>query len=315
MRRTSRDIKVGIFVATAMAILIGFLTILGGLRIWQPSKVYHIRFEESVAGLDKGSPVRIKGVKVGTVQRLHIPGDDITTVEVTISVDKATPIRQNTEATIGTVGITGLRYIDLMPGSADAPDLPPGSTITGTESFLASISGTAESAIIKAEVLIDNLLEITSEDNRERIENVLHDVSTLLQENSGAVSELLVETRELAASMKQTSDEIHVMLEENKEEFALAIENLNEISESAQPMLAYLGDERTIREIDELIRNSRELSLRLNTLVGDNQYAVDQTLADLREISRNLSEFSQSIRARPSLLLRGAAVGPRALEE
>ena len=139
MRRSARDIKVGLVTAAAMAVLVIFVAVLGGIRMWKTSNIYHIRFEESVAGLDKGSPVRLKGVKVGTVDDLKIPRDDITKVEVTIAVDKDAPVKTDTDATIASVGITGLRYIELIPGSLDTPDLPSGSTIVGTESFLSSI--------------------------------------------------------------------------------------------------------------------------------------------------------------------------------
>lgn len=315
MRRSSRDIKVGLFAAAAMAILVVFLAVLGGIKMWAPSNIYHIRFEESIAGLEKGSPVRIKGVKVGTVDDLHIPHDDITKVEVTISVDADTPMKTNTGATIGSVGITGLRYIELLPGEAEARDLPPGSTITGTESFLSSISGTAESAILKAEVLIDNLLALTSDENRELVVDMAKQISTLIRENSDDVSGMISEARGLTEGLRRSTEEISTMLEENREGLKTVIENMNEIAESSRPFFAYIGDEETIRKLDDIVRNSNELTLRLNTLIGDNHYALDQALVDLRESSRNLNEFTRSIRMRPSLLLRGAAVGPRVVED
>ena len=315
MRRSSRDIKVGLFAAAAMAILVVFLAVLGGIKMWKTSNVYHIRFEESIAGLEKGSPVRIKGVKVGTVDGLRIPHDDITKVEVTIAVDADTPIKTNTEATIGSVGITGLRYIELLPGEAEARDLPPGSTITGTESFLSSISGTAESAILKAEVLIDNLLTLTSEENRERVVGMVQQISTLVRANSDDVSGMISEARGLTEGLRKSTEEISTLLEENREGLTTVIENMNEVAESSRPFFAYIGNEETIRKLDDIVSNSNELALRLNTLIGDNHYALDQALVDLRESSRNLNEFTNSIRMRPSLLLRGAAVGPRVVED
>ena len=315
MRRSYRDIRVGLFAAAAMAVFVTFLAVLGGIKIWRSSNVYHIRFEESIAGLDKGSPVRLKGVKVGTVEQLRIPHDDITKVEVTIGVESGTPIKTDTDATIASVGITGLRYIELSPGSVDAPDLPAGSTIVGTESFLSAISGTAETAVLKADVLIDNLLAITSEENRKRIEGTLSDVSQVIHANSDEVGATIAEMQNLAESLRMTTDEIRTLLEENRDGLRAVVRNLDEITERSGPFFAYLGEEETIRNLDGLVRNGSELALRLNTLVGDNQYSLDQTLVDLRESSRNLNDFTRSIRTRPSLLLRGVAVGPRVIED
>lgn len=315
MRRSSRDIQVGLFAAAAMAVLVILLSVLGGLRIWKPSKTYYILFEESVAGLDKGSPVRLKGVKVGTVEDLKIPQKDITKVEVTIAVNADTPMKKDTDATIASVGITGLRYIELKPGMPDSPDLASGSTIIGTESFLSSISATAETAVLKADVLIDNLLALTSEDNREMVRRVLHDLTEIVHGNTDEVAATIEETRRLATSLRETTDEILAVMKENREGIRAVIENVDEMTRNSEPLFTYLGQEETIRKLDDLVNNTSELALRLNTLVGDNQYTLDQTIVDLRESSRNLNDFMRSIRARPSLLLRGDAVGPRVVQD
>jgi phospholipid/cholesterol/gamma-HCH transport system substrate-binding protein len=315
MRRSARDVKVGLFAAAAMAVLVIFVATLGGIKMWSASNIYHIRFEESVTGLDKGSAVRLKGVKVGTVDDLRIPPDDITKVEVTISVDKTTPIKVDTEASIASFGITGLRYIELIPGSLDARDLPSGSTIVGAESFLSSISGTAETAVLKAEILIDNLLALTSPENRELLETFLADLSTLVRDNSDDLGSMVKEARDMAVSLRASSDELRSVLEENREDLRETMIALNEVTSGLKPFAEYAGDEGTVEQLNTLILNGSELALRLNTLVGDNQYSLDQTLLDLRESSRNLNEFTRSIRARPSLILRGAAVGPRVIED
>jgi len=44
MRRSSRDIKVGLFAAAAMAVLVVCLAVLGGVKLWSASNIYHIRF-------------------------------------------------------------------------------------------------------------------------------------------------------------------------------------------------------------------------------------------------------------------------------
>lgn len=314
MRRSTRDIRVGTFVAAAAVLLITALSVLGGLKLWKSSRVYYVRFEESVAGLDKGSPVRLRGVRVGTVEDLQIPPDDITKVEVTIGVDRGTPIKTDTEATIASVGITGLRYIELISGTVAAPDLPPGSTIIAKESLLSAVTGTAETAILKAEILMDNLLAITSEENKELIQRLLRDLSSTISENSDDVTATVAEFRDLATSLSATMEEFHTALVENREDVRSTFANLNAMTGDARPFFEHLSDEENVERLDVILRDGSELVQRLNTLVGDNQYALDQTLMDLRESSRNLNEFTRSIRARPSLLLRGAAVSPRSVD-
>lgn len=315
MRRSTRDIRVGLFVAAAAVLLVTAFSVLGGLKLWTSSRVYYVRFDESVAGLDKGSPVRLRGVRVGTVEDLQIPLDDITKVEVTIGVDRGAPVKTDTEATIASVGITGLRYIELTSGTIAAPDLPPGSTIIAKESLLSAVTGTAETAILKAEILMDNLLAITSDENKELIHHVLRDLSSTISENTDDVTVTVAEIRELATSLSATMEELQAALEENREEVRSTIANLNAITSDVRPFFEYLSDEESIEHLDTMLSDGSELVQRLNTLVGDNQYALDQTLLDLRESSRNLNEFTRSIRAKPSLLLRGAAVSSRSVDD
>jgi phospholipid/cholesterol/gamma-HCH transport system substrate-binding protein len=314
MRRSVRNVRVGFFVAAAMIVLITALSVVGGIKLWKSSRVYHIRFEESVAGLDKGSPVRLKGVRVGTVDGLRIPPDDITKVEVTISVSRGTPMKTDTEATIASVGITGLRYIELTSGTLEASDLPSGSTIIGTESFLSAMTGTAETAVLKAEILMDNLLAITNDENRQTIERVLKDLSKAIGENAGDVSATISEFKELVTSLREMSDELQAALEENREDMRTTLDDMSAVSSDARAFFEYLGREKTIERMDTMFREGSELAQKLNALVGDNQYALDQTLMDLQESTRNLNEFTRTIRAKPSLLLHGAAVRPRSVD-
>lgn len=314
MRRSARNVRVGVFVAAAMVLLITALSVVGGVKLWRSSRVYYIRYEESVAGLDKGSPVRLKGVRVGTVDDLRIPPDDITKVEVTISVRRGTPIKTDTEATIASVGITGLRYIELTSGTVDASDLPSGSTIPGTESFLSAMTGTAETAVLKAEILMDNLLAFTSDENREVAERMLKDLSVTISDNKDDVNATVAEFRNLATSLRKTMEELEAALEENREDIRTTFDNMSTVTNDAKPFFEYLGREETIERMDNMFREGSELAQRLNALVADNQYALDQTLLDLQESTRNLNEFTRSIRARPSLLLHGAAVRPRSVD-
>jgi len=314
MRRSTRNVRVGVFVAAAMAVLITALSVVGGLKLWKSSRVYHIRFEESVAGLDKGSPVRLKGVRVGTVDAMRIPPEDISMVEVTISVSRGTPIKTDTEATIASVGITGLRYIELSSGTVEARDLPSGSTITGTESLLSAMTGTAETAVVKAEVLMDNLLAITSEENREVLQQVIRDVAETINDNKDDVDATVREFRETATDLRATMEDLQALMEENREDIRTSFANLNTITTEAMPFFERLGDERTIDRMDTMFREGSELAQKLNALVGDNQYALDQSLLNLQESIRNLNDFTRSIRARPSLLLHGAAVRPRSVD-
>jgi len=86
-------------------------------------KRYYIVFESSVAGLTTGSSVGFNGIRVGEVQSFALDPQDARKVQVLISVRDDTPVRENSHASIQSMGLTGGSGVQITPGSPDAPFL------------------------------------------------------------------------------------------------------------------------------------------------------------------------------------------------
>ena len=65
-------LKLGIFVITGVGLIVAFLFLLGVKDAMKPSFYVYTYFNESVQGLEVGSPVKFKGVTVGTVSAISI---------------------------------------------------------------------------------------------------------------------------------------------------------------------------------------------------------------------------------------------------
>ena len=85
--------------------------------------LYRIHFAESVSGLALGDPVKYRGVDVGTVKALAIDPADPRLVQVDVRLRKDAPIKTDTKATLKLKGITGVVFIELDGGSANAKSL------------------------------------------------------------------------------------------------------------------------------------------------------------------------------------------------
>ena len=81
---------------------------------------YRIRFNESVSGMSLGDPVKFRGVDVGTVKSMALDASDPRRVQVDIRLRKDAPVRTDTKATLKVKGITGVVFIELNGGSANA---------------------------------------------------------------------------------------------------------------------------------------------------------------------------------------------------
>jgi phospholipid/cholesterol/gamma-HCH transport system substrate-binding protein len=85
--------------------------------------LYRIHFAESVSGLSLGDPVKFHGVDVGTVKTMAIDAKDPRLVEVNVSLRKDAPVKTDTKASLKLKGITGVVFVELSGGSAEAQRL------------------------------------------------------------------------------------------------------------------------------------------------------------------------------------------------
>ena len=62
--------KIGLFIISATVLATLTITILGGGTVFQKTMTVETYFEESVQGLDAGSPVNFRGVKIGKIAEI-----------------------------------------------------------------------------------------------------------------------------------------------------------------------------------------------------------------------------------------------------
>ena len=75
MSQRSIEVKVGALIIIALVLLGGFVVVMGGLS-FEPTYTVFVDFENP-GGLQSGAPVKIAGVKVGTVDEVQFRGGEI----------------------------------------------------------------------------------------------------------------------------------------------------------------------------------------------------------------------------------------------
>ena len=126
------DLRVGAFVLiTAIMLAIGLFAMGTGGRFIRERYALVARFPD-VAGLTGGAPVRLAGMLVGTVTRVTFPEDlNARLIEVELAIDEAVQsrIREDSVASIQTVGLLGDKYVELTIGTPARPMLAPGAQV------------------------------------------------------------------------------------------------------------------------------------------------------------------------------------------
>lgn len=129
-KHVEMEIKVGIFVATGVALLAASILILGSTENLLTRKAIYRSHFTNVDGLITGAKVVLGGIQVGTVDTIAFDSEkrDIR-VNFTVAKDSAEWIRADSGVEIATQGVLGDKYIAITPGSLDQAALSPGSEI------------------------------------------------------------------------------------------------------------------------------------------------------------------------------------------
>jgi len=137
----SIEVKVGIFIVTAVGLLAAFILVMGGIN-FQPTYAIYVNFDNP-GGVQTGAPVKIAGVKVGKVESIDFRGGRLDPetgrraplVRVKVSVEKRyqQSIYENSLFYVTTQGVLGEQFLAIEPGSSDRPVLPENAEVRGLD--------------------------------------------------------------------------------------------------------------------------------------------------------------------------------------
>lgn len=156
---TKRNLKVGALTIAALVLLgVAILTIGQRQQIFTRHTRYRTTFT-NVTGLQVGSPVRLSGVNVGFVESIELPTQpDEGDIVVRFSVDAAYTerIREDSLASIKTIGLLGDKYLAVSAGTPDAPRVLEGGLVASRN------PAEVEELVAGGEDLMENFLSISS---------------------------------------------------------------------------------------------------------------------------------------------------------
>ena len=135
-RELAIKVRVGIFVSVLILLFAAFVLAIGTQRrLFEERYTLKAAFRD-IQGLIVGSPVRLAGLTIGTVSSISFssdPADPRIHVEVTIERRFQPRIREDSVATIGTIGLVGDKIFEVTVGSEQARILAPGERLKSVE--------------------------------------------------------------------------------------------------------------------------------------------------------------------------------------
>lgn len=303
MPRSGSAFRVGLVILAALVVLGAGVFLIGEKNnFFSHKNHYYIQFG-SVSGLKPGSPVQLNGVDVGTVHKVVLPQNPAEeSIQVWIRVDDqyAARIRGPVDAAVAgkaaagasqarikTLGLLGDKYIDLTIGAPGFPEIPndgeiPAAQPTNVDALLAS-----------GEDVMDNVVEISASlstilGRMERGEGLLGEL-TSNSPSGQRLKESLIGTSE---SMQRIADKI-----ENGE----------------GPLGRLLNDKAmadklagSLDRLDAVIASVQTGPGLAPALINDPQMktSVQDTLAQLNQVARDLHAFTADLETSDALLPR-----------
>lgn len=284
-------IRLGVFLAIGSVLVILFAAAVAGNRLTQKWDTYYIMLQNyPVSGLQVGGTVNYQGIKVGQVEAIKIDPKDVSKVIVTINVEPGTPIKENTEAVLSLVGITGLKAVEIKGGTNEAKNLEPGSYIKAGSTMLDDISDRALSIAEKIDIIAANLGEMTNLENQENIARILSETSLLLADTRANLGGTLASLNKIAENTAGVTEDFSKNLEKLTDNLT---GNLDLISQS------------TVRSLDSLALNLNQslnaLTKESTLLVSDARFHLNklgvhgdsllvESSGHIAEISKNINE-------------------------
>ncbi|PID26818.1 MAG: hypothetical protein CR982_08360 [Candidatus Cloacimonadota bacterium] len=313
----AQKIRVFIFIGSILLLLGYTAFLLVGRKLLEQNDTYFIRLKkQSVTGLSVGQDVRYYGINIGKITDISINRDDISEIIVEVSIKSGTPIKKSTTAELNFLGITGLKIIELSGGENDDEDLEPLGFIKSKKGVISDITGKAEVITEKVELLLNNIIELTSSDNRESISNILESSSTLvsridsissginmlLSKNRGDINSIVRSSRSLTDSLMVTIGNINRVIigmdsTINSSSTVAIIENL---SNSVRAL-----NSKLLPEIEEVISKSSLAVTHIDKTITRSRKNFIDSMESLKEMLENFNEFSRLIRDNPDILLKG----------
>lgn len=301
MTERQMQVRIGALVLTAILLFMAFV-----LSVGKRSALFEERYSlwtsfSSTEGLAVGAPVRLAGVTVGNVTRIAF-GRDLKDrrIALTLSVEQRVQdrIREDSVASIGTIGLVGDKVLDVTVGSLDRPALRPGARLASVDPLDYMV------LVQKGDRILDNVTRITasldeflaggeSAGKRNLNESLRSLRATLVEvEKGGGLLHDIIYGKEGADLLARVDRTVQSL-----ERTARAVENEHGLLHALiyTPQEDTLGRlTRALAGLDDLIREAKEGRGLVHALIYDPQ--ATQILVRLDQTGQELEAFVRAAR-------------------
>jgi len=301
----SNELKVG--AAIVLAAVVAF----AGIRFFQDAPLFGSSYSlyaefEDAGGLTSGNPVRMRGVKVGSVEAVQLDSE-AQMVRVRLQMQRDPRVPEGSRAQVSGISALGGVHVKILPGPQGNPQLAPESTLespsegSGLDQLTArvpALASKADSVLTGANTTLTGLnrqLQEPDSDLRRALAS-LRGMSGDLEEITAAEKETI---RTLLQHLEGVSGDLKAFTGETGDSLDVAVRRLNQSLDRLNRSLTSF--ERTSATLDTITTKLNSGEGTAGRLVNDPglyikmDSAAAQTNDLLRDFQDNPSRYLEDM--------------------
>ncbi len=266
---TERDPRIIGLVAVVVALVVIAGVLFLNRSVFLPSYTLHARFQDA-AGIGKGAPVSVAGVKVGSVSAVHLNGN---AVVVDLSMNHGVVLPQKTAAAIEVETVLGVLDVTLQPKSGWSHPLQSGAMITDTAVPVEfqDLQNTTGNLLQNSDVAAFNQLlqsvEAITQGKESEVAQIISGLggfTQVINQRSSQVSSLIDASNSVAAAVAQKDQALGSL-----------VDNLATVVQGLADHSSQLG---------ALIANTDAIATQTASLIGQNQPTLQGLISHLTSV-------------------------------
>lgn len=295
METRAHHLLIGTFAIIAFVLGLGFVLWLSKVGADREFTYYDVIFTEAVTGLSKGGLVQYNGIKVGEVVQLKLDPADPRKVVAHVRIDGGTPIKQDTVAKLGLLGVTGMAFIQLSGGSPESPPLVstdevPVPVIVAQESALAKLMASGEDIVVSVNDAVLRVGRLLSDENVRHVSETLSHIDSIVTTVSDQRDDLGKALAQLADASTQLKSTLTTLNEMASTTNKLVRDDAREVLQSSEKAIASI--ERVANSTEALLTDNRAA---LSSFTEQGLRQVGPTIVELRETLQSFKHLTDQL--------------------
>ncbi|RDU71599.1 hypothetical protein CQA57_07640 [Helicobacter anseris] len=210
MERRINFLFIGIIFFSILSALVLFIIIMGRFSFDDKEyRYYRIYTENEISGLGINTPVRYKGITIGSISHIGFDKDRLGVVKIIVKIKKIIPVRKNSTLAVDSQGLAGMSYLALKQSKendfiTDEKD----ATLNFEPNIFGKLTSKASEVSDEVSVLLKSLKILFSENNMKNISDTLESINVLSKNLKDMQLEITNITNNTNALVKSLNEQV-----------------------------------------------------------------------------------------------------------